>query len=277
MTGESDHGGEDRLAPVIPLFGGAMPATPGDSAEVPPQAVPPAADDAELWRSTWADTGPTDKGGSTKEHERQPSARHPAGGQAGARPSARLRALRSYDAPADDDDIDPAEAAERASEALVRKLRARSMSVAEASTFLRGHQLAAAQIDEIIETFCSRKYLDDRMLAGHLVTSGHERKGQGRVALSRVLAQRGIPRAIADAALEELPDDDTERALEFARTKARSMGRLDPETAKRRLSGQLARRGYPGSVVSQVVRQVIAEQSVRGRTAGVRFEDSSDD
>ncbi|WP_243225055.1 regulatory protein RecX [Microbacterium sp. CIAB417] len=167
---------------------------------------------------------------------------------------------------------DPAELAAQASEALVRKLRARSMSVAEASTFLRGLHITQAQVDEIIDEFCSLRYLDDALLAGHLVTAGHERKGQGRVALARVLAQRGIPRDIADAALEELPDDDFERALEFARTKLRGMTRLDAETAKRRLSGQLARRGYSGSVVSAVVRTAMAEQSFGRPSSGVRFD-----
>ncbi|WP_460784712.1 regulatory protein RecX [Microbacterium tumbae] len=146
------------------------------------------------------------------------------------------------------------------------------MSVAEASTFLRGHQLSSVQVDEIIDEFLARKYLDDRILAGHLVVSGHERKGQGRIALGRVLAQRGIPRDIADAALAELPDDDFERALEFARGKTRAMARLDAETAKRRLSGQLARRGYSGSLVSKVVRQALQEQFSGGSSSGVRFE-----
>jgi len=135
-----------------------------------------------------------------------------------------------------------------------------------------GQRLDDAQIDDVIDDFCRRGYLDDAILAGHLVTSGVERKGQGRVALTRALAQRGIPRDVVDAALDDLPDDDLERALEFARTKMRSLARLDQETAKRRLSGQLARRGYSGGVVSSVVRTVMGEQFSGRRPSGVRFE-----
>ncbi|MFT4259764.1 regulatory protein RecX [Microbacterium sp.] len=158
----------------------------------------------------------------------------------------------------------------------MRKLRARSLSVSEATMVLRGHQqgesrLDAAEVDEAIDDFCRRGYLDDAILAGHLVTSGVERKGQGRVALARALAQRGIPRDVIDAALDGLPDDDLERALAYARTKMPSLARLDQETAKRRLSGQLARRGYSGGVVSAVVRTVMGEQH-SGRPTGVRFE-----
>ncbi|MFT4157880.1 MAG: regulatory protein RecX [Microbacterium sp.] len=163
-----------------------------------------------------------------------------------------------------------------AEEVLVRRLRTRSLSVTEARAVLRGceqttQRLDAAQIDDVIEDFCRRGYLDDANLAEHLVTSGVERKGHGRVALARSLAQRGIARDVIDAALAELPDDDVERALQYARAKMGSLTRLDQEAAKRRLSGQLARRGYSGGVISTVLRTVMEEQRYSG-SSGVRFE-----
>ena len=164
---------------------------------------------------------------------------------------------------------------ELGSESLVRKLRSRSLSVSEARQVLRGHHLDAAQIDDVIDDFCRRGYLDDAMLANQLVESGTQRKGQGRVALSRALAQRGIPRDVVDAALDELPDDDAERALDFARTKARSLSRLDGDTALRRLMGQLARRGYGGSIAMTAAKTALAEATFGGgRPTGVRFVDS---
>ncbi|MFJ2505879.1 regulatory protein RecX [Microbacterium sp. NPDC087592] len=156
----------------------------------------------------------------------------------------------------------------------MRKLRTRSLSVSEARQALRGHGLDNAVIDDVIDDFCRRGYLDDAALAGVLVTSGVERKGQGRVALSRALAQRGIPRDVVDAALDELPDDDDERALEFARTKARSLSRLDNDTALRRLVGQLSRRGYNGSVAMKAAKQALRETGPSASSSGVRFVDS---
>ncbi|MCM3779098.1 regulatory protein RecX [Microbacterium hydrocarbonoxydans] len=160
----------------------------------------------------------------------------------------------------------------------MRKLRSRSLSVSEARLVLRGYEsngrrLGAHEIDDVISEFERRGYLDDALLAEQLVAGGVERKGQGRVALTRALAQRGIPLEIIDAALEELPDDDAERALEFARTKARSLARLDPDTALRRLVGQLARRGYNGGVAMNAAKTALAEASGRG-SSGVRFVDS---
>src|SRR5690606_30992566 len=139
---------------------------------------------------------------------------------------------------------------------------------------LRGHSLQAAQIDDVIDQFCDRGYLDDAVLAEQLVISGIERKGQGRVALSRALAQRGIPRDVIDAAMGDLPDDDAERALEFARTKARSLSRLDFDTALRRLVGQLARRGYGGSVAMSAAKTALNEAALGQPRTGVRFVDS---
>ncbi len=168
---------------------------------------------------------------------------------------------------------------EAAEELLVRKLRTRSLSISESRLILKGFErdgqrLDAGQVDDILDDFERRGYLDDAVLAGHLVTSGVERKGQGRVALARALAQRGVPSHVIDAALDELPDDDDERALDFARTKATSMSRLDADTALRRLVGQLSRRGYNGAVAMKAAKAALAEVSYRRPVSGVRFVDS---
>lgn len=219
MTGENG-GDAERLAPVIPLFGGANVQSPAGA----PRVIEP--------------------------HD-----------------------ANDEDA-VDDPSLEPEQARATAEEALVRKLRARSLSVSEACTVLRGHSLDQSQIDDVIEDFCRRGYLDDAILAGHLVTSGAERKGQGRVALSRALAQRGIARDVIQSALSELPDDDAQRALDFARTKARSLARMDFDTALRRLVGQLARRGYGGSVAMTAARTALTEASGATPVRGVRFIDS---
>lgn len=225
------NGGEESLAPVIPLFGGKL---------VPASALPGPTP------SEPSNSGPTNSG----PHEKR----------------ARAERLSLAD--------DGASTHSAAETALVRKLRARSLSISEARQVLRGHDLDAAQVDDVIEDFCRRGYLDDVVLAEQLVISGIERKGQGRIALSRALAQRGVPRDVIDQALGDLPDDDAERALDFARTKARSLSRLDFETALRRLVGQLSRRGYGGSVAMTAARAALNEAVLGKTTSGVRFVDS---
>lgn len=305
---EQRGGDSERIAPIIPLFGGHAargPATAPDNAESDPRSGAPTAaqggdasagqeqasssDDAGLWRSTWHDAAPVQavsgdhvRHASADADAGSPSDRHPARGGARRGTSAartpRLRVVEEPTGAAPDEGGASASSLDdirsTAEESLLRKLRARSLSVSEARLVLKGHGLDATAIDDVTDDFCRRGYLDDTLLAEMLVTAGVERKGQGRVALSRALAQRGIPREIIQAALDELPDDDAERALEFARTKARSMSRLDPDTALRRLLGQLARRGFGGSVATNAARTALREASFGGGGSGVRFVDS---
>lgn len=290
-----DGGGPEeesgRLAPVTPLFGGrsrsahpkgmqAESSSDGSSGS-PEEIVPRRTGDAGLWRSTWDDDDAS-AGGAASRLGRADG--HPSHG--GSREKPRLRALRPHDSgvsfggPSASDagdaggEPDPERARDAAQEVLVRKLRSKALSVSEARLVLRGQEIDAAQVDGIIDEFCARGYLDDATLAWHLVTSGVERKGQGRVALMRTLAQRGIPRDVIDDALSELPDDDAERALEFARSKARSLSGLDHDTALRRLVGQLSRRGYNGSVAMTAARTALTEASFGSPRSGVRFVDS---
>ena len=295
-------GDSERIAPIIPLFGKKTagsenaPASKSSSAADAGTAeavVPRRTGDSGLWRSTWDGPSEPTPIGDAREIG-TPSDRHPARGAAAAKAAGperspaekslaeksapKLRALRDLQAALADDGSEPVQSPDEiratAEESLLRKLRAKSLSISEARLVLRGHGLEAGQIDDVIDDFTRRRYLDDAVLAGLLVTSGVERKGQGRVALSRALSQRGLPRDVIDAALDELPDDDSERALEYARTKARSMARLDNDTAVRRLVGQLSRRGYNGAVAMNAAKTALREVSSGGSSSGVRFVDS---
>lgn len=166
-----------------------------------------------------------------------------------------------------DDSVDaesPDEIRDRAEAALLRKLRGRSLSLVEARTALSGLDgVDDAVIEEVVAKFVDLGYLDDEAFAEQLAMSAIERRGQGRRAVAQTLRKRGIPREVADAAIAELPDDDAERALEFARSKARNVGGKDYDASLRRLAGQLARRGYSSSVSLEAARQALAEAGIR--------------
>jgi regulatory protein len=172
------------------------------------------------------------------------------------------------DAP-DDDGDDVEESSADAEETLTRRLRRSALSEREARTFLAQRGIDASIVEATVERFTSRGWIDDAVLAEQLLYAGTSRKGQGRRAIAQTLSARGIARDVADAALATLPDDDDERALEYARTKANGLRSYDLETAMRRLMGQLARRGYSGSVASNAARTALTEQ--RGGGGGVQF------
>ncbi|MDY0830593.1 regulatory protein RecX [Microbacterium sp. BG28] len=240
MTHEDDRGEVDALAPVIPLFG--------------PRSAAPASSPAE---SVQRGTGPFFVPGP--EH---------------ARDTSPFDASHDVDTDSDTDsepESDDAALAQAASDALLRKLRARSLSEREARTFLAQRDLSRDAVEEIVAGFLRLSYLDDAALAEQLVHVGVSRKGEGRIAIAQAMARRGVPRDVADAALEAVGDDDAERALEFARRKATSIGGRDDDAALRRLVGQLARRGYPSSVAMTAARQALAEAR-RPAVRGPRFD-----
>jgi regulatory protein len=172
----------------------------------------------------------------------------------------------------DEDEEEPssadADGGHDAEELLARRLRRSALSEREARTFLGQRGVDPSIAEAAVERFTSRGWIDDAVLAEQLIYAGTSRKGQGRRAIAQTLSQRGIARDIADAALAGLPDDDDERAFEYARSKAHGLRSHDLETAMRRLIGQLARRGYSGSVASNAARTALTEQRSGG---GVQF------
>lgn len=231
-----DSGDEsaDELAPVIPLFGGAA---------------------SSAGRRTREGGGDVRSGSSRGFGSREGVE---TGDEEASPPARRGRAAEPDESPRD-----------LAEKALLRKLRTRSLSIREARTALTGFDLAREDAEDIIEHLERLGYLDDAQLAEQLIHAGSDRKGQGRTAIAQTLSKRGVAREVADAALSALPDDDAERALEFARSKAGSMRSLDRDTALRRLTGQLARRGYGGSMAMTAARTALDETGVGG--SSVRF------
>lgn len=145
---------------------------------------------------------------------------------------------------------------------LLRKLRARQLSVAEAGALLRAEGLTVEASESVVARCLDLGYLDDAALAERLIEVGTSRRGHGRQLVAQTLAQRGIPRSVADAALAALPDDDeAERALEFARSRLRSVRSAAPDAALRRLVGQLSRRGYGSAVALSAARQALREEA----------------
>ncbi len=165
---------------------------------------------------------------------------------------------------ADVSDEPEGSSADDAEELLTRRLRRSALSEREARTHLAQRAIDAAVIEATIERFTGRGWIDDAVLAEQLIHSATSRKGQGRRAIAQTLHARGIARDIAEAALADLPDDDDDRALEYARSKAHGLRSYDLETAMRRLMGQLARRGYSGSVASKAARAALTEQRSGG-------------
>ena len=154
------------------------------------------------------------------------------------------------DADADADGLDDGSAGEkaRAEKVLMHRLHGRSLSTKEALDVLRGTELGRDDIEEIIARFTDLHYIDERKLAEQVLHSHGERKGLGRTGVGAELRRRGVDPDIIAAALEELPDDETERAIDIATKRIGQLERFDETTIKRRLSAFLQRKGYGSDV-----------------------------
>jgi regulatory protein len=217
----------------------------------------------------------------------------PAGTTATAAPaidSSTLERLRAMIAPDDTASVEtapvepvpvetaPESAGERSARAhniSMHALARKGISSTEMVELLRSRELDESDVQFEVERLERVGLLNDDELASTLVRSLRERKGLGRSAISAELRRRKIdPSAIA-LALDEVADDELERALEVATKRAPQLRSLDQETARRRLSAFLMRKGYSGGVVSAAVTAVLSgSPGARGAASGrgPRFE-----
>jgi regulatory protein len=233
---DSTKRSDDELAPVTYLFG-AKPAT-----EPTGRFVAPAHDEAE---PAWATPGV----------------------EPGSAPEPMPPLVESTENESADDERDT----ERAHNVGLHALTRRGQSVAEMTTLLESRELEPDVVAAEIKRLKSVGLLDDFDLADTLVRTLSERKKLGKSSIASQLRQRKINPVAIDAALEQLDgDDELSRATEVAIKRAGQLSSYDAETAKRRLSAFLQRRGYSGSVLSGAMAAAL-HPSTRS-SGGPRFE-----
>lgn len=187
------------------------------------------------------------------------------GGKRGAHPAGTGRDTSGQDRPSTPPEPDRRE--RRAANVSMSALTRRGMSRWELEKTLVSRELEPEVIEAELSRLESVGLIDDAALAETVVRTQHERKGLGRSALIAELRRRHIDQEHIDLALEQVGDDDeVSRANELAERRARQLTSLNHETAVRRLTGYLMRKGYSSSVVRSAV-----EEALPARGGGVRF------
>jgi regulatory protein len=148
---------------------------------------------------------------------------------------------------------------EAAWRALLKALERRSHATAELRRRLlqKGHPPAA--VDSAIGRAREAGLLDDVAFARNFVESRAAR-GRGPARLRRDLAAMGVAREHVDTALRAQwadPEDALTLAAELAAKRARQLAGLPREVRRRRLVAYLARRGFSGSGVVELVVRVL--------------------
>lgn len=174
-------------------------------------------------------------------------------------PSSRSASLADA---AGDDDLAPIGAARNVS---ITALARRGLSRRELERHLRDRGFDDAEIEADVARLERDGYLDDVALAQNLVGRLQERKGLGRSAIAAELTRRLLSPAAIEYALELVDtSDELSRARDLAVKRAPQLRHLDRDTAVRRLSDYLARRGYGGSTIRAAVDQALPQNTRRG-------------
>jgi regulatory protein len=147
----------------------------------------------------------------------------------------------------------------------ITALARRGLSRRELERHLRDRGFDDAEIAAEVARLERDGYIDDIALAQNLVGTLQERKGLGRSAIAAELTRRHLAPAAIEYALDLIDTgDELSRAREIAVKRAGQLRHLDRETAVRRLSAYLARRGYGGSTIRAAVDQALPSSARRG-------------
>lgn len=153
--------------------------------------------------------------------------------------------------------------------------RARSEGELERRLRRAGHGPSAA--DSALRRCRELGYLDDRAFALAHVRDRLRLRPKGRRALRSELFRKGVEGVLAEAAIDEAFAeaglDETDLARRLAGKRVQALGSLETEAARRRLTGYLARRGFPPPVVRAVVTEALPAESAGSSDAPAPFAD----
>ena len=137
----------------------------------------------------------------------------------------------------------------------------RRQSESELRRKLGQKEYGDAIVEEVVTDLRRLGYADDAKFAEVAAGDGVRLKKHGPQRTRSELMAKGIDAAVAEAATAAAYEDVDQKqmAVELARKKAPSLGRLDPEAARRRLIGFLQRRGFDFDTVRHAVEKVLRE------------------
>lgn len=148
-----------------------------------------------------------------------------------------------------------AEAAEEARQLALRYLGSRDRTERELRERLARRDCAPAAIDAAMERLTAAGLVDDESLARRYVEIRIADRPAGAIRLAQDLSRRGVERATIDRVLGEFADRiGTEAtAVDLLRRAAKRYRGLDSTTARRRMYGMLARRGFDPETTARAV------------------------
>lgn len=156
--------------------------------------------------------------------------------------------------------VEAAAVFDRAMRKALNRLNRRAMSRGQLDRKLRELEFDEPTRTAVLDRLTELRLLDDEAFGQALIRETLAQKPAGPRLLQTKLYQKGLPRELIDRLVADATadsDDQRRQAMSFAESKLRSMQRLDAATRRRRLYGQLARRGFDPEVVRDVMERVV--------------------
>ena len=123
---------------------------------------------------------------------------------------------------------------------------------------IEGRGFSSELAVEVVDRLEAVGLVDDQAYADALVRSRFSGTGASVEHCARSSCARGSTQRPSERALSQIDrDDEAERAAQLVARKQRSLAGVPRETAYRRLSSMLARKGYSPSVAAAAVREAL--------------------
>jgi len=137
----------------------------------------------------------------------------------------------------------------------LRNLRQHDLTSQQVSDKLLKANVEPATVTQVIEWLTSRGFISERRLTESLLLNSRWTRDKGDALLREKLLQKGVPDAVIDEVLAEVPlAPELERALEVLRAKFRG------ERSPRRVAGFLERKGFAEETIEQVLEADFVER-----------------
>jgi regulatory protein len=155
----------------------------------------------------------------------------------------------------------------------LRLLTAAPRTRAQLADALQRRGVPEQAADAVLGRLAAARLIDDWAFAQAWVESRHYSRGLAARALSAELRQRGISDGDVRAAVAALSPEQEEAAARRLVDAKLAATRGKPATARvRRLTGLLARKGYPPGLAYRVVREALEQEGIDPAAAGLDTE-----
>lgn len=130
---------------------------------------------------------------------------------------------------------------------------------------LRRRDVPAEAAEAVLDRLTDVGLLDDAAFASAWVSSRQSGRGLAPRALGEELRRRGVDRSVVDEALASVePDSVRATARSLVQRRLPQSAALPYAARMRRLTGMLARKGYPAGLALEVVREALGDAEPDG-------------